>query len=326
MNHEKMPEQKPPVAEPELSDEDAADIFFSFDITTLAFVWESRQDFEEEYAELTRLPKPKKASEFAGLVAAVGLLLREFFKKPRNYAYMALVALLAITIWHIKPLTEEAKEKLIAMLPPELELPKPPEPEPPPPPPEPEPPPPEPEPEPEPEPIPEEELEPLKVEEQRQLDELRKKLELDRRNEEMYQGLKVPATRRDDVAPDLPSAFGRVSKRPGDELPTSLSQIGTKRRGKVIGRSGKPLKIGGRKKKRAEPEETKLAAPIVKKKPKFERTDEDIRGRWVKIENLGPLAHLNSKCYGKKDGEIVYVGRYKLKCRDNQIVEAWRRE
>ena len=56
------------------------------------------------------------------------------------------------------------------------------------------------------------------------------------------------------------------------------------------------------------------------------RAGEDLRGVWQKIENIGPLAQLNALCYGRRSGEIVYQDRYRLKCSNNQIIEAWRRK
>lgn len=310
----------------EFTEEDITDIAFSFDVTALAFLWEEKIHREEGAFTCIRRVCEAKGVSFKEAISAFA---KDFFSKPKNYAYLGIFALIVVLIAYIKPLSIEAKERLIAMLPPDMELPKPPPP-PPPPPPEPPPPPPPPEekpPEPKPEPIPEEKLEEIKVEEKKELEQLKEDLKLERRQEEQYQGLKVPAIRSDDATPDLPAAFGNVKRRAGDEFPSSLSEIGTRRKGEVVPGYGKPLDVGAGRAKRKDVGETTLGAPLAEvKKPQVEEKSEDYRGRWVRIENLGPLAHLNQLCYGKSYGQIIYVDIYKLKCGDNQIIEAWRKE
>ncbi|HDH96289.1 MAG TPA: hypothetical protein ENF73_01010, partial [Proteobacteria bacterium] len=95
----------------ELTDEDIVDIFFSFDITELAFLWEERAT-EEAREEFVTIPRPKAAGELVNLKAALVSFARDFFSKPKNYAYIVLAALVVVTIMYIRPMAEEAKERL----------------------------------------------------------------------------------------------------------------------------------------------------------------------------------------------------------------------
>jgi len=52
--------------------------------------------------------------------------------------------------------------------------------------------------------------------------------------------------------------------------------------------------------------------------------DAAYQASWQRIDNIGPLAHLNENCYGQPNGSIVVNGHYKFKCSRNQIVEAWK--
>ena len=311
-----------PITNGVLTDEDSADIFFSFDITAMAYVWE-QEHAGEEGAGLTRIQTRHRPGDMTGIGAALAAWARDFFRHPTNWAYVLISLLLMVMLIWIEPLSKKVEEELVSMLPPEFDLPKPPPPPPPPPPEEP-PPPPEPEPEPEPEPIPEEPLE-LPEEKPKLHEELDKKVEMDRREKIEMPGVKVEARKSDHVVADLPKAFGNTNRREGDTIPTSLSNIGTRRTGPATGAGGPQVKIGP-KQRRKTVDAPAEAVPIAKKGTGRGELTEDGLGLWEKIENVGPLAHLNERCYAKPAGSLVYVSIYKLRCRDNQIIEAWKKK
>ncbi|MDP8255347.1 MAG: hypothetical protein P9M14_06325 [Candidatus Alcyoniella australis] len=307
----------------DLDDREVAELFFGLDITAEAFIFE-RQDEGRGSLAAVQMRRPESQSDLAFISTAISAMLREWTSRPRNLAYVGLAALLLLLIWNFEPFSENARERLIAMIPPEIDLPKPP----PPPPPEPTPPPPEPEPTPEstPEPIPDEQLDRLQDQQDRQLEDLRQQMEIERREDEQRAGVKVDAARRDDVVADLPSAFGNTDRNDDDARPLSLSNIGTRRTGPGDGAGGGPLKVGTPGRGRSGTGDGEELAPVSTRKKTPPRANETVSGRWVRVSNLGPLAHLNARCYGKFAGSIVLAGSYKLRCSDNQIIEAWKKE
>ena len=307
--------------------DETTEVFLAFDITAAAFITESAQD-ESSSRYPARLSLEAQKSDLAFLGAALAVMTKEWFSKPKNLVGVGVVILIILLIMNFKPLTELAKDKMTAMLPPEIELPKtPPPPMPTPPPPEPTPPPPEPTPEP-PEPIPEEPLEPLDRHREDQQDDMREKMDQQLREDQQMPGVKVTATKRDDVVPDLPAAFGNTDKRPDDTIPSSLSNIGTRRTGPDAGSGGgNGLSISGGNKRRSGGDEGISLPPVAAKKtPERSEGTGGFSGVWKRVSNLGPLAHLNYKCYGVEPNKVVYSGSYKLQCRDNQIVAAWKKE
>ena len=73
--------------------------------------------------------------------------------------------------------------------------------------------------------------------------------------------------------------------------------------------------------------ETVFHKPIAPKKEAVAVVTQDVQGqKWRKIENVGPLAHLNAQCYQVPRGNVIYYQEYKFRCADNQIIEAWLKE
>jgi len=56
------------------------------------------------------------------------------------------------------------------------------------------------------------------------------------------------------------------------------------------------------------------------------RNFEEVQGAWQRMENLGPLSHLNALCFGRSPDEFVYHEEFRLRCDANQIIEGWRRK
>lgn len=139
--------------------------------------------------------KIKATNQTIGFRRALAEFAREFFSKPQNYAYIIILCLLVIFIFRVQPLPQEVKERLITMLPPELELIQP-------------------EPEQKPEPPVEKKIEPPPVE---------KPVEKPKQEPPKPEEQKLQAVESEEVAPDLPSAFGDTSK---EEMPSSLADLG----------------------------------------------------------------------------------------------------
>lgn len=160
----------------------------SFDIDPFAGLEE--EELSDGKTPFASIPKKKLGERTVSFREALISFGKEIFSKPKNYAYMGILCLLVIFIARIQPLSMDAKERLIAMLPPELELLKP-------------------APEPEPEPPSEEKIEPP--------------IEKPKKEIQKPEEQKVPAVESEETSPDLPSAFGDTNK---EELPSSLSQVG----------------------------------------------------------------------------------------------------
>ena len=142
-------------------------------------------------------------------------------------------------------------------------------------------------------------------------------------------GFKVRAARRGDAPADIPAAFATTRKRADVEIePAKLSSVGVEPRRKAP-ETDEAQQLKVRSVQRAGPLEGEAKHGDMArsdKAPVNMRAEEDLRGFWQKIENIGPLAQLNALCYGRRSGEVVYQDRYRLKCSNNQIIEAWRKK
>lgn len=179
------------INKPKDKDDEFENLIFLLDENPLAEPWEGR--LSDEKTSFVSVSKKKPLNKTIGLRQALISFAKEFFSKPQNYAYIGIACLLVLLFIRIQPLSMGAKERLIAMLPPELELTKPTLEE---------------EPKPNP-PVEEKKVEPPPVEKPRQKP---------KEPEEQ----KLPAVENQQTTPDLPSAFGDTNKQ---EMPNSLSQI-----------------------------------------------------------------------------------------------------
>lgn len=341
-----------------LTDEDSADIFFSFDITSLAFLWEQERTADD--ASLARITSQETAGDLSGIGGLIWSTVGDCLKKPTNYAYLALAVLIFYMASNLRPLHESTMERITAMLAPEMAVPKPP-------------------PAPRRETLKQEKPEKkARIDKPREEEALKKiakptrrleppqkrklfkqqrqaeplpdqKFKVSRQNRKNPQdsprlqvnsgkragdppstgSFKVRAARRGEAPADIPAAFATTKKRTSGEIaPAKLSSVGVKPRRDAPERDeDQQLKV--RSVQRVEPLDTEakhddLAKP--NKVPVNLRAEEDLRGVWQKIENIGPLAQLNALCYGRRSGEIVYQGFYRIKCLNNQIIEAWRKK
>ncbi len=390
---------------PDLTDEDSTDIFFSFDVTAWAFLWEHKHQGVNGITSLTRLEPKKKENDFEKIGVVVLYFLRDFFCNPTSYGYILLFLLIAILALNPASIQEKVRETMTIMLAPEVDVPKP-KPAPPPPPPK---------------PIKKEKIakpKPVKKElpkpkppKQRKIKEEQVKLKLQqpkalkkeapktkpiakkrlmakpmdekklgmlgskadrkaedfrldnlsttRRVDEAAQGFKVRARSSSDAPADLPTSFAVTSpqrKLEEENVTTSLSSIGKKER--RLEDDTEKLKIETAKRTDVELENTALevgvgrrgesdienvdlniqvaqrdepveSAPDALSLPEASKSDdlrydEEYKGVWQKLENIGPVAHLNAKCFGISDNRIVRYRQYKFRCAKNQIREAWK--
>lgn len=343
-----------------LTDEDSTDIFFSFDITSLAFLWEHEHGYADDMA-LARITIQERAGDLSGIGGLIWAGVGDCLKSPVNYGYLLLAALVALMALNLRPVHESAIERITAMLAPDMAVPKPPPPhrrkpleeekpeqkvtrdkppeekimekiakperkqEPP------------------PnkalvkhqrraDPLKDQKLQVSKQEQRNPLDTPRLQVNSKSRTEAPSTGqFKVTAARRGDAPADIPKAFAKARNGPAGEIaPAKLSKVGVEPRRRTP-EPDENRQLNVKSVKRDEPanvdEEAinrNTAGPDSL--PINLREEEDLRGVWQRIENIGPLAQLNALCYGKRSGEIIYKNSYRLKCSNNQIIEAWRRK
>ncbi|MBU0729724.1 MAG: hypothetical protein KKE17_15495 [Proteobacteria bacterium] len=386
--------QQIPLPLNELTDEESADIFFSFDITALAFLWE-HEAVGISNLSLTRIHKKEEQGDLQGIFGILLQFFREIFSNPTTYGYIILAALLVMLATNIGDIQHKIQETMTQMLAPELDAPKPPPPAPkalqakPKPPKEEAPKPKEPlkleKPKPIKKAIPPQE--PPKVKQRRldppeapKLDSLQKKklmreeqtpltkIQTNKRNElankemnkletstarrsddapmtnlgtvqrravdsEAASGFKVQARSDSDGPGDLPASFATTTPKRGisDEIPTtsSLSTLGTKPRiarpedEEIVEAAALTINVAQRE---AE-DEINLddIIPLLEKSgPADFILEEKFQGRLQKMDNIGPLAHLNANCYGIPDKKVIRYRNYIFRCSKNQIMEAWK--
>jgi len=376
--------------EAELSDEDSVDIFFSFDVTTLAYLVEQRHSPGNEFS-LARLPSSSRnQTALEQFRAILSEHARTFLRNPVSYGYMLIVLLSLLLVIRLQPLQELAVDRITSMIPPELTITKPaPKPEPAPEAEQKEPEaPPEPKSEPiksEPEPVPEPEAsarQPLKLQRTpvppaetlmtevprqrlRQVPESRPEVGVVKRETPEVPGLLVeaPPTRTSEMdsvqfrtpaqtpttAPNTPPAraLGRFDSKkavPAVEQDLRVEGISTpEHRSTVVTPVETPVTSVPKRNQRTDQrlevvseKRSQTLAPLdqparqlgirVPKGTSGLLTRDEVQGTWQRLENVGPVAHLNALCFGREPEEYVYHENFRLRCRDNQIIEGWLRK
>lgn len=386
----------------DFTDEESADLFFSFDITALAFLWE-HQHAGGSNLSLTRIQRREDTNETQKAGTILALFFWDLARTPITYGYLVLAFLIIVLATNIGDIQEKMRDTLTSMIAPEIEAPKPP-------------PPPKPEvtketpkpkpvkkvppkikpkkpelkidkPKPlkreippkekpkikkrEPEPIQPKKLDKLNTVRNRKIDEPKleklntvKRKSLDsgsmdklgigksRRVESTSslkqistakrqaapdasaQGFKIQARSQSDAPADLPASFAATApkrQRPkADYKAPSLSAIGTRPpapdREEII--EAEPAELQIAVPKREEIEEAVVVDEIIiipeKEDAVNYRFDEHFSGSWQKIDNIGPLAHLNAKCYRVQTGRVIRYRNFIFRCSNNQITDAWK--
>ena len=171
----------------------------------------------------------------------------------------------------------------------------------------------------------------------RELDDFRPNIATLRREDGDLPGMRVSGVKRsDDGSSNMRGAFFGVDRKkdvdiPNDGLPPHFGKGNKGIRGGVEGGTGEGSGMRNYFKSGPRQDSTLESAPLFKKPAEKKEpiaTDivSDSHGTWRKIENVGPLAHLNARCYEVPSGQVVYYQEYKLRCSDNQIIEAWRKQ
>jgi hypothetical protein len=189
--------------------------------------------------------------------------------------------------------------------------------------------------------LPDEELNPLlpRNGNPRELDDTRPNIATMARSDVELPGMRVSGVKRtDDGSSTFMGAPHGVDRKVRIDMPDNnlfphygkgnKHQLGGREGGTGDG-SGEANRFRPRPSQRTNPDGDVFQKPIVKKKKTEDLAAEvtrDNRGTWRRIENVGPLAHLNAQCYGVPANALIYYSEFKFRCADNQIIEAWRKE
>lgn len=308
-------------------DLDRTSLHFNFDLgadTSLFDLIEDGADLKPE----DLIPHLKHIEDHVRYSLIVKEWMLENAKKKETYVYVVLLVMFFAVFGRITTaIIEDERVALVEM--PEMMTP-PPTP-PPPPPPEPETPEPTPPPEDSPEPMPtpkpmdvmDKRLE--EIDRQKQLDELK----VDQPETKMAQDLrdqKLNAVKaRDNSTGSISRTFATTKKQASDMSNVNLSRVGRRVEGNANGAAHKLGKLGGSGRAQDSGAGRQLGDLTDKQKTK-PRTDRGTGGNveWIKLPSTGPVAHLQPRCKARTG--LIIVGRYRLKCGNDQILAAWMRK
>jgi len=314
---------------------DHATMFFDYNLSTEASLFEQwgAEVVNGEAADFV-LPHLLHTDLHVGYGDIFADWAVQTLKKKETYLYLAMLLFATIIFGRITSAVIEEEKRLALQDLPDMEKTPEPTPEPTPPPvqdtPEPTPPPKEEEPEPEPTPPPKDMLEEEKLE--------------DLAKEEKLEDLKRDDILKDQIRDDL--AFEKLAARPADKGSTgvisrkfadtnkhardnvnlNMKNVGTGKK-KDAGAAKPQLgSIGGKGKAKDTGQETlKSLKKDASGKPKG-KSDKPTGGKvkWIKLPDIGPVAHLQPRCRGVKG--FIVVGKYRLLCSNDQIVSAYVKE
>jgi len=125
--------------------------------------------------------------------------------------------------------------------------------------------------------------------------------------------------------------FAKGHSKPTDPIPNygNISKIGWSggTGQKETSRSLNLGKIGSNANQQKDTALDKPLADAVNAAKKTQMAQDTGTGpsvKWIKLPSIGPVAHLQPRCMGQSG--YIYVGQYRLECRNDQIVAAWSKE
>jgi len=280
---------------------------------------------EEQVEQLQELiPKLVKAEKPIPFSVILKDWVSEKARKRETYVYLVLAIMFVVVFGRITTaIIDEEKMRIVEL--PEMMTP-PPTPTPPPPPEEetPEPTPPEEETPEMPTPKPLDRMD-QRLEELDQAQEL-EELQIEEPQTEMARDMqdnRLNAVRdRDNSTGSISRRFSRVTNKPRDGGNADLSRVG---RGTARRESSGTASLGavGTGRRARDTGTQQQLGDVAKKKKTGSGRDSGSIGNveWIKLPSTGPVAHLQPRCRGRSG--FIFVGQYRLKCGNDQIVAAW---